>query len=232
MLLNFISSGGSKAELIQFLLTIPIILFSLSFHEYSHAYAAYKMGDPTARNLGRMTLNPIKHLDPLGTVMMLLIGFGYAKPVPVNSRNFKNAKKGMALTAFAGPLSNLFLAIVSALILRILIVVLNGATITAEFQFNFYTLLLDFFYLFHILNLSLAVFNMIPIPPLDGSRLANIFLPDKIYFGLMKYERYIMLALIAVVFILPRVTDVSPVWWVASKISEGIMWLIGLIPGL
>ena len=112
MLLDLWTANDPKQLIISILLTVPIVMISLSVHEAAHAYIAYKMGDPTARNLGRLTINPMKHLDLVGSLMMLFVGYGWAKPVPINTRYFKNPTKGMALTARAGPLSNLMLAFI------------------------------------------------------------------------------------------------------------------------
>ena len=186
------------ATLIQYLLCIPAALISLSVHEYCHGYAAYRMGDPTARSLGRLTLNPLSHLDPIGTVCMVFFGFGWAKPVPINPRYFRDPRKGMALTAAAGPLSNLILAILGAL-LYLLTVLLAKAVfplIASDIAYYFFEFLGIFFLVFHTLNLSLFVFNLIPLPPLDGSRILYAFLPPRLYFGMMKYERAIHMALL------------------------------------
>ena len=120
MLRHLMLSGGSdiKTYIIQLLLSLPIILLALSLHETAHGFVAYKLGDPTARNLGRLTLNPAKHLDPIGFICMLLAGFGWANPVPINSRNFRKPRRDIALTSIAGPLSNLLLAFVFVLVFR------------------------------------------------------------------------------------------------------------------
>ena len=199
--------AGSKDELItaiiMLLISLPVILLSLSFHEAAHAFAAHKMGDRTARNLGRLTMNPAKHLDLMGTLCMLICGVGWAKPVPINTRYFKNPKWGMALSALAGPISNLLLSLLGTVCVQITVRIAVVAEIPyAPFFFKgmpisslILLIVLYFFELFAYYNAILAIFNMIPIPPFDGSRLAFVFLPDRWYFEIMKYERYIMLIL-------------------------------------
>ena len=198
MLLDLIRSGFSRERLVSILLSLPCILFALTFHEVSHGYAAYRLGDSTARNFGRLTLNPVKHLDPVGFFCMLLFGFGWAKPVPVNTRNFRKPRSGMALTAAAGPAANLLLGLLSAMLCRGIfeLSVLLLPRIPYSWFFNLSQALYLLFYVFSILNFSLGLFNLIPVPPFDGSRILFVFLPDKWYFALMKYERYIMLAVL------------------------------------
>ena len=189
-MIEALMSGDIKLAIAQLLLTLPIVFLSLSVHETAHGYVAYKLGDPTARNLGRLTLNPIKHLDLFGTLCMVLFGFGWAKPVPINTRYFKKPKRDMALTGMAGPVSNLLLAVGFALVLKLVIYIFNFVPETA-FTADLLYWTWVFLFLGVQLNVTLMVFNLLPIPPLDGSRLLFAFLPTKAYFKMMQYERYI-----------------------------------------
>ena len=222
-------SGQFTDLLIGALLTMIVVMFSLSFHEFAHGYVAYRLGDPTADRMGRLTLNPIVHLDPVGTICMLLFGFGWAKPVPVSTRFFRKPKRDMALTAFAGPVSNILLAFICLLIYRLLILAFGNVSLPSEFVYYIVLYTVQLFWYGHILNLYLAIFNLIPIPPLDGSRLLFIFLPDKYYFGLMKYEQ-----IIKIVFFVLLWTDMLalPLSSICSTISYIMDLVISFIPGL
>ena len=227
MLFSILSGGNPRDIAISLLLTIPIILIALSTHEAAHGYAAYKLGDRTAYNLGRVTLNPARHLDPMGSLCMLIFGYGWAKPVPINARNFRNPKKGMALTAIAGPISNILLGIIGATIYSVVLFLYSfywQSIVANELLSNVMMVLLTFFYYFGIMNFMLAVFNLIPIPPFDGSRFFSLFLPDRIYFSLMKYERQIMIGILILLFAASRIFSVSPFSWAAE-------WLFNLIAG-
>lgn len=199
MLVDFFNSGFDKSAIISFLLSIPVILVSFSLHEFAHGFVAYKLGDPTARSLGRLTMNPLKHIDPIGALLMLVFGIGYAKPVPINTRYFKNPKWGMAISALAGPLSNLILGFVAYILSFVLSTKINFMLLSPA-MFNFLIILCNLLFVMAYINVSLAVFNMIPIPPFDGSRILFAFLPTKIYFLVMKYERVIMFVLMAAIF--------------------------------
>ena len=174
-----------------YVLSALVVLITLTIHEYAHAYAAYKLGDPTARNLGRLTLNPIKHLDPVGALCMLFFHFGWAKPVPINARNFKNPRKGFAISALAGPAVNLVTSFISAFVYLLLFSILSKLTYSSELTLNLAENTLLFFYLLHVINLGIAIFNLIPVPPLDGSRILGLLLPPKYYFSIMRHERTI-----------------------------------------
>ena len=190
MLTNLIAGADLESTIIRILLSLPIVLLSLSMHEMAHGFVASKLGDPTAKNLGRVTLNPIKHLDPIGFICMVLFGIGWANPVPINSRYFKKPRRDMALSAAAGPISNLILAVIFAVLLKIAYMILLPVTFTSETSLLIAQILISFLLLGVRLNITLAVFNLIPIPPFDGSRILYVFLPPKYYFGVMKYERY------------------------------------------
>lgn len=225
MILSLLQDGLTRNDLVMMLLTIPVVLISLCFHELSHGFIAYKLGDPTAKWHGRLTLNPIKHLDPLGTLSMALFGIGWAKPVPVNVRNFKNPKKGMAIVGIAGPVSNLILAFIGSILHRITWVIATSKPVTDERVFFAFQILIWLFYMFEYLNIYLAVFNLIPVPPFDGSRIFYFLLPDKYYFGVMRYERQIMLITMALLF-------TGALRLPLTFITDKIMWLFDLVIGL
>jgi len=213
----FRNFGSIVDELNNALMFLPAALICLTIHELAHGYTAYKLGDTTAKDMGRLTLNPIKHIDPIGLLMILVLRFGWAKPVPVDMRNFKNPKLGMAVTALAGPLSNLLLAIVFFLLFGLFSTVLTGSAvgeIIARIVFN--TI---------FLSIVLAVFNMLPIPPLDGSKVLFSVLPEKAYYKLMKYERFGIIALL-VIFALQMVFGISIlgqiIWYPANVIFSGL----------
>lgn len=215
--------SGNKDALISLLLSIPVILFSLSFHEAAHGFIAYKLGDSTAKNLGRVTLNPIKHLDPIGAICMLIFGYGWAKPVPIVTRNFKDPRKGMAITGIAGPISNFILGVISSVLYVIFGLVyykMAYAGIGENLLFAVDTIRLLFF-VSAFLNFGLMVFNLIPVPPFDGSRFFYYFLPQKWYFKVMQHERVIMIVVLIGFFALSRI-GYSPV----SIISEKLFYFI------
>lgn len=221
MFLSLLDGSGILNYLIQLVLLLPIMLFAISLHETAHGFVAWKLGDPTARNLGRLTLNPIKHIDPVGFIVLLLFGFGWAKPVPINARYFKNPKWGFALTAIAGPLTNFLLGIVNAMLCGVFAVIYevkaaSGSTGMA-LSILFWTAI--FFQLAAHLNFVYSVFNMIPVPPYDGSRLLFAFLPQRTYFSIMRYERQIMLGLLALLVVSSYLLPVSPFSWVADKLT-------------
>ena len=193
-MLTSLKRGDWSGYLFQILVRVLVVFTALPFHEFAHGWVARRLGDHTAERLGRLDLNPLHHFDPVGTTMLLLTGYGWAKPVPINPMYFKNHKTGMALTALAGPVSNLLLAWV-LLILYKAMVVLPYNTFT-------YTLLM-MVQIMVSTNISLAVFNLIPCPPLDGAKIFGALLPDRIYWSVMRYEHIIMYALFALIMFTP-----------------------------
>lgn len=194
---DMIRQGAWQTGLMILLARAFVLFCTLPAHEAAHGLVAYRLGDPTAKEKGRLTLNPLKHLDPIGSIMIMVFGFGWAKPVPVNMQRFKKPKLGMAVTAAAGPLSNLIMGFIACFFYsatRFLSLKLYGGGSALELP-------AVFFQFAAIVNIQLAVFNLIPIPPLDGSRLLNAALPDKLYYKLLRYERVIQFVLIAAVFL-------------------------------
>lgn len=175
---------------LSILINVPITLIALTGHEFAHGWVSTKLGDPTPKMQGRLTFNPLAHLDIVGTLLMIFTGFGWAKPVSVNPRYYKDTKKGMALTAAAGPLANLIMAFIALLIYAILFAVnrkfglgIDGAVEAVGFIAR----------IFAVRNLCFMVFNIIPIPPLDGAKVLGMLLPDGTYYKMLQYERYSMI---------------------------------------
>ena len=211
----------------RLLIILAIVLISTVLHELAHGGVAYLLGDTTAKDEGRLSLNPVKHIDPVMSilipVMLFMMGgpiFGGAKPVPVDARYFKNPKRGMAVTALAGPISNFVLAFVLVIFSKMIYLYMPYNTVwNGIFEFCLY--------MAAPLSIGLGLFNLLPIPPLDGSRIAFIFLPVKFYFGIMKYERYIQIAM----FILLFAGAFDGILFKASTgLLNGILYLIQLIP--
>ena len=172
-------------DLKLFIIWAAVIVAALVLHEISHAFTAYLLGDYTAKLNGRLSLNPLKHLDPIGTICLLLFGFGWAKPVPVRVLYFKNPKRDMAIVAIMGPVSNFLMAFIGAILLG-----LSCAIFSSGFVLSI------FFDFFIQVNILLGIFNLIPLPPLDGSRVLMYFLPAKTYMKVAQYERYTFIGLI------------------------------------
>ena len=198
----------------EILARIVIILLVLPLHEFAHGWVARKCGDDTAEAAGRLTLNPLAHVDPFGAVLLLLTGFGWAKPVPVDMRYFKNPKAGMALTALAGPVSNFLLALLAISGMWLLSVL---APVNA-FVIWFFSFLMNL----AVLSIGLGLFNLIPIPPLDGSKILFSFLPEKAYYTLMRYERYGMLVMLLIVWL-----DLGGSY-LSTAILAVYQWMVGI----
>ena len=211
---------------------LPAIVVALTFHEYAHARVSYAFGDPTAKNAGRLTLNPLKHLDPVGFLLLVVLGFGWAKPVPINPNYYKgNRGHKMILVSAAGPLMNLLEAVVGVALLALIyhLAIHNREWFTSDFRYNLYTYGVNFLQYFAYINAVLMVFNLIPIPPLDGSKLITGLLPPSKMNVVLALERYGFIILAAFMLIpgLDTVLDkiiLVPAQWIVN----GLYSLFGL----
>ena len=216
--------NGDVAGAITFILSGCFVVFVCSpVHELAHAFAAYKLGDDTAKRDGRLTFNPLKHIDPIGMIMILVFGFGYAKPVPVNFGRLHNPKRDGALVALAGPASNILMSF----IFGFGFVGLQKLFMVTQSQA--FEIISYFFYYAAYINIALAVFNLLPIPPLDGSKILAGILPDKIYWKYMQYERYAMIFVLILLFtnILNR-----PLIFLESLLMRLVLFVPSLIFGM
>ena len=208
--------------LIELLIGIPCVIIALVIHEISHGFIAYKLGDPTAKNMGRLTLNPLKHLDPLGTASMIFFKFGWAKPVPIDSRYFKKPRRDIALSALAGPLANLLIALLGAFIYSLSLIFLRNLVFeSANFLYYLCTAYSMLMVNFIWLNIALAIFNLIPLPPLDGSRIFLIWLPYRIYAKILRYEREIAALFLVILLLDSRILN--------GFFSSGLSFLVNLV---
>lgn len=205
--------------IIYILSALAVIFLTQPVHEFAHAWTAVKLGDPTPRYQGRLSVSPFAHIDYFGAACILLLGFGWAKPVQVNMNNFRNPKRDMAITAAAGPLSNLIAALVMLVITNLLNLVLLNTSLSWAVYITV------FFYYIADINVSLAVFNLIPIPPLDGSRLLFAVLPNRQYYKLMRYERYIFYGLLVLIWF--GVLDI-PLNFLTNAVMSFLSFLAGL----
>ena len=203
---------------IQILAYLVIIFLILPFHEWAHAFVAKCLGDTGMKYRGRLTLNPLEHIDPIGALCMILFGFGWAKPVPIDDRNFKNPKVGMGLSALAGPVANLLAALVGGLLYNMVLI------ISPNFLPDYYmvvAVILSFLMFYTYSNVTLAVFNLLPIPPLDGSKILFMFLPDKIVYKIYQYERFFFIAVIILIWFLP-------IGFISNTVTDFIMNIASL----
>ena len=219
-ILGLIRNGEYLQAVVSVLSRCFVVFCCLPIHELAHGWVANLLGDNTAKNQGRLTFNPLAHLNPIGTIMVFLFGIGYANPVPINPNNFKKPKQGMALTALAGPVSNVLLGFISVFFCYA-IQKFTGY----QAGDSIFSAVAAFFYFAAYVNVTLAVFNLLPIPPLDGSKVLAAVLPDKAYYKYMQYERYVMLAVLILLF--TGVLD-RPI----SFLSNAMMTLISIIPNL
>lgn len=222
MLYNLLHGTLSVESAIMQIFAVSIIVFLvMPLHEFAHGFVAYKLGDNTAKNMGRLRFSPTAHIDPMGALMILLVGFGWAKPVPVNPRNFKNPKVGMAITALAGPLSNILAAIVGAIFFYInAFLAINGIMPTTIYNLIYY-----FISYFISINISLAVFNLVPLPPLDGSKILFAFLPDKVVYKIYQYERQLNMILI---FLIAFGALTGPLSFLQGLLADFIMGIVAI----
>lgn len=214
--------NNNLQELITILIySVPATILTMMLHEFAHSYVSYRLGDNTPKTTGRLTLNPLKHIDPLGALCLAIFHFGWAKPVQVNPQAYKNPKKGMALTALAGPLMN-FLITFFAMFGMGIIAKMGNYSNSGIISNYLYIL----FYYIAILSTGLGIFNLIPFPPLDGSKVFGAILPEKIYFGYMKYERYGMLILFILLY--SNLLDM-PLNWLNETITNGMFSIVKII---
>lgn len=184
-----------ESFVIEILYLVPAILLALSVHEFSHGWVSYKLGDPTPLHEGRLSLNPFRHLDPMGTLFLIVFKFGWAKPVMVNPQYYQKPRRDMALVAAAGPLSNFILALLAYILIAILLK--TGQPVQTP---GFWSAFYQFLMILALINIGLGIFNLLPLPPLDGSKILGAFLPKEMYFGYMRFEQYGMMVLIILLF--------------------------------
>ncbi len=214
-----LSSFFRNFNLSDFISTLCAVILALTVHELMHGIVAYKLGDPTAKNAGRLTLNPLAHLDLFGFLCMVFFRFGWAKPVPVNARYFRHPRRDMALVAAAGPVSNL--------VFGFLCILLYYALAYHAPSSDVMNAVITFLAILAVLNVGFAVFNLLPFPPLDGSRIAGLFLPPRWYWQIMRYERYIQIGVMILLYtgLLTRPLTLAR-GWVMSGMEAVARWIV------
>lgn len=228
ILWNVVQKFQNPSSLLSLVLTLPAVIIAMTFHEYAHAFAADKLGDDTPRQQGRLTLNPLKHIEPVGFFLLLFAGFGWGRPVEINTNRFNknmDKSKGEAIVSFAGPLMNIILAIVSAFILGVIL----KFNLLAKLQMQYAEIVIIFMMQLLYINLGLGIFNLIPLPPLDGSKILRHFLPynAKVWFDNNQYIFYIAFIVIWVLGLASYI--VSPA---ISFLGKWILELVYIILGL
>lgn len=200
-------------DILSLLYRLPAVFIGFSFHEFAHAYVANLLGDNTAKLEGRMTLDPMAHIDPTGIIMLILFRFGWAKPVPINPYNFKNRKKGIILVSLAGPVMNFFIAFIALFIYM-----------TIYYKLGFINKIIENILVnIYFINIGLGIFNLIPLPPLDGSKILVGFLPYKIEYNFFRYERYLYILLILLIFTDSINYILNPMFYGADRVISYLM---------
>ncbi len=213
---------------------VPAVLLTIILHEIAHGVVAKWLGDPTAKRMGRLTLNPIPHIDPVGLLMMVFVGFGWAKPVPVDMRYFKKPKRDMALVALAGPVMNFLIAFVALFLLHFIVGVFPEA-LNWQMSTDFFgegitsiPVLYFFFYMLALVSIGLGLFNLVPLPPLDGSKILGACFPERIYFTILRYERYGMFLFLGIMLLGNFVPEFNPFGWLGSLRGSIFNWMYEL----
>lgn len=227
--MNFFNNLTTVEGIIEIGVHLIIIFMILPIHEFAHAFVAYKLGDMTAYYKGRLTINPLAHIDPIGALCLLLTGYGWAKPVPINPVKFKKYRSGIALTALAGPLSNLLVGFIGMIAYRVVISIPYSIETLIQFGSQegalYYVLL--FLQYFIIINIGLAIFNLIPIPPLDGSKILSYFTPASFDYKISQYQQYIYIGFLVVMF--SGILD-TPLYFIRELVWDLFVFLTNWVP--